>query len=53
MPRGYADVVLYTIVGQGHAWPGVVKPRLIADQGSMSIKATDALWEFFAAHPKP
>lgn len=49
----YADVVLYTIVGQGHAWPGVIKPRLLADQGSMSINATDTLWEFFKSHPKP
>lgn len=49
----YADVILYTIVGQGHAWPGVIKPRLLADQGSMSINATDTLWEFFKAHPKP
>jgi len=49
----YADVILYTIVGQGHAWPGVKKPRFVADDPSFSISATDELWAFFAAHPKP
>lgn len=50
---GYADVVLYTVMGQGHAWPGGTKPRFVADVPSTSIDATSVMWEFFAAHPKP
>jgi len=49
----YADVVLFKVVGQGHAWPGGIKPRLVADVPSTSLNATDELWTFFAAHPKP
>lgn len=48
----FADVVLYSIVGQGHAWPGGILPRPGADQPSMDISATDAIWDFFVAHPK-
>jgi len=49
----YADVVLFKVIGQGHAWPGGIKPRLVADVPSTSLDATDELWAFFAAHPKP
>jgi polyhydroxybutyrate depolymerase len=47
-------VELYTIVGGGHAWPGSNGPGWVGgDQPTMSISATQMLWEFFAAHPKP
>lgn len=56
----YADcadgtaVELYTIIGGGHAWPGNTSPgRPGADQPTQSISATQLIWEFFAAHPKP
>jgi len=48
-----ADVVLFTIVGQGHAWPGGLQPTAISDPPSSEISATDETWAFFAAHPRP
>jgi polyhydroxybutyrate depolymerase len=46
-------VVLNTVVGQGHAWPGgdrIMKPL---DKPDPTVKATDLMWAFFQAHPKP
>lgn len=48
-----ADVVLYTVIDQGHAWPGGQRPRSGADEPSASLDATAAIWEFFRHHPKP
>ncbi len=48
--RQGADVVLYTIEGKGHSWPGSRMPEAITTQ---DIIATDTLWQFFTAHPKP
>ena len=48
--RAGADVVLYTITGKGHSWPGSAMPAQITTR---DIDATDVIWEFFAAHPKP
>jgi polyhydroxybutyrate depolymerase len=53
---GCADstsVELYTIVGGGHAWPGGAAGRADADQPTQTISASQLIWEFFAAHPKP
>jgi len=54
---GYADVELYAISDQGHAWPGGLAPSIggveIGDPPSLEVSATDEIWEFFAAHPKP
>lgn len=47
-----AEVVLYAVVGQGHAWPGGLKPRWRADEPSRAISATDTIWEFFRAHAR-
>jgi polyhydroxybutyrate depolymerase len=49
-----ADVVLYTIVDGGHAWPGSTsRARFKRNSGNASnFSATDAAWEFFASHPK-
>ena len=41
-----AGVVLYTIKGGHHMWPGT---RLSLND----VPATDIMWSFFAAHPKP
>ena len=47
------DVVLYTILNQGHAWPGGVGPRLkLLDNPTQEISATDLIWKFFVEHPK-
>ena len=45
-----ADVALYTIAGKGHSWPGSTMPAAITTR---DIDATDAMWDFFAAHPMP
>ncbi|NOY99862.1 MAG: hypothetical protein GXP40_11805 [Chloroflexi bacterium] len=54
---GFCDqntmVELYTISGGGHAWPGGQPGRKTADVPTQSISATQLIWEFFAAHPKP
>ena len=47
-------VELYTIKGQGHAWPGGKKGLRNgnADDPTQEISATDIMWEFFKSHPK-
>jgi polyhydroxybutyrate depolymerase len=52
--RGGADVVLYTIEGGGHAWPGGEElPQFIAGFTTQEIDATRILWDFFSAHARP
>lgn len=47
-------VELYTIFGGQHAWPGSDGPGWIGgDEPSQSISATQLIWEFFKANPKP
>ncbi len=49
-----AAVELYTILGGGHAWPGGNSSgRPGADQPTQTLSASQVIWEFFAAHPKP
>ncbi len=50
--QGDADVVLYTIDGGGHTWPGS-EPLLPLLLGSTTqdIDATEVMWAFFTAHP--
>lgn len=51
------EVVLITIDGAGHQWPGgkqktgIVRRILGADPPSAAIDATSALWNFFNKHP--
>jgi len=47
--RDNAEVVLYTINGKGHSWPGSNMPASITTK---DINATDVIWDFFVAHPK-
>ena len=48
------SVELYTIIGGKHAWPGGNGPAWPGgDQPTGSISATNLIWDFFAAHPKP
>ena len=53
-PAG-TGVELYTIEGQGHAWPGGVKGLRMGnvDTPTGEINATNLMWEFFQKHPKP
>jgi polyhydroxybutyrate depolymerase len=48
-----AGVVLYTIRGGGHTWPGgKPMPQWIVGRTSNSIDATSEMWAFFRAHPR-
>ena len=45
---GGADVVLYTLHGDGHVWPGGGRlPRWLAGTDSRSLDATNVMWKFF------
>lgn len=47
-----AAVVLYTIKGGGHTWPGgTPMPAWLVGPTSRSIDATSQMWAFFRAHP--
>jgi polyhydroxybutyrate depolymerase len=46
------EVVLYTIIGGGHAWPGGKKGSMFGDESTNEISATDVIWEFFKTHLK-
>lgn len=47
-----ADVVLYTIEGGGHTWPGGKHlAEWIAGRTTDEISASRLMWEFFAQHP--
>jgi polyhydroxybutyrate depolymerase len=47
-----AAVVLYTIRGGGHQWPGGKPfPVWLAGPTSRSIDATNLMWAFFREHP--
>jgi polyhydroxybutyrate depolymerase len=47
------SVELYTILGGGHAWPGGLGGWAGSDSPTMTISASNLIWDFFAAHPKP
>jgi polyhydroxybutyrate depolymerase len=47
-----ADVVLYTVEGGGHTWPGGRPlPEWIAGRTDEDINATKVMWDFFVRHP--
>lgn len=47
-----ADVMLYTIQGGGHTWPGGSPlPEWFVGRTATSISATDLMWQFFRDHP--
>lgn len=47
--RDNADVILYTIAGKGHSWPGSPIPTSLSTR---TVDATELIWQFFAAHAK-
>ena len=50
-PADGSDVEVHVVDGMGHAWPGAQAGALSApDTG---VHATELIWEFFAAHPRP
>lgn len=47
-----AAVVLYTIQGGGHTWPGGTPlPKWFVGRTTRSIDATSLMWSFFSEHP--
>jgi polyhydroxybutyrate depolymerase len=47
-----ANVVLYTIQGGGHTWPGGTPlPKWFVGSTTRSISATSLMWSFFSEHP--
>lgn len=49
-----ADVVLYTVDGGGHTWPGGgFMPPWIVGRTARDLNATRLLWDFYRQHPRP
>jgi polyhydroxybutyrate depolymerase len=47
-----ADVVLYSVEGGGHTWPGGKPlPEWIVGRTTREINASSVMWEFFVQHP--
>ena len=46
-------VEIYSVKDNGHAWPGGKRGSRLGDPPSTSLDATDVMWAFFRAHPKP
>ncbi len=51
-PAGRA-VELYQVKDNGHAWPGGQAGMRLGDKPSSALNATEVMWAFFKAHPKP
>lgn len=49
---GGADVTLCTVTDGGHQWPGGDAIPFLGKKTD-AIVATDAVWDFFVAHPRP
>jgi len=51
-----AEVQAYVVEHGGHTWPGVPTDpgwAKIAGKTTMAVNATETMWNFFEAHPKP
>lgn len=54
-PRtGQAEVVLYTVEGMGHTWPGarISLPERVFGKSTDKIRACDVIWDFFQQHKR-
>ncbi|MCI0635197.1 MAG: prolyl oligopeptidase family serine peptidase [Actinobacteria bacterium] len=53
--RDGTEVVLLRVDGGGHTWPGgrPYLPELVIGRTSEDLDATEEIWRFFAAHPRP
>lgn len=47
-----SEITVCAITAGGHTWPGAF-PVAAMGHTSQSIRATDAMWEFFQKHPMP
>jgi polyhydroxybutyrate depolymerase len=53
--RDGTEVILYTVKGGGHTWPGglqYMREQLVG-KTSRDFSATETIWQFFKAHPMP
>jgi polyhydroxybutyrate depolymerase len=48
-----AEVVLVTVTGGGHTWPGRGAPFAPIGRSTRDISANDMIWEFFSRHRLP
>jgi polyhydroxybutyrate depolymerase len=48
--RDHAEVVLYTISGGGHTWPGRTSTFQFLGPTTLDISANDLMWDFFTRH---
>jgi polyhydroxybutyrate depolymerase len=46
-----SEVVLYTIEGGGHTWPGRQSEMGFLGPSTLEISANDLMWDFFMRHP--
>lgn len=49
------EVVVYTIEGGGHTWPGGMQylPVFVVGKASHNLNATEEIWKFFQTHSLP
>lgn len=45
-------VEVLAVLGGGHAWPGGERGSNLGDAPSRTVDATEAIWGFFAGHPR-
>jgi polyhydroxybutyrate depolymerase len=52
---GGSEILLYSIEGGGHAWPGGLPylPDLVIGRTSQDMDASEEIWKFFVQHPLP
>lgn len=46
-----AEVVLYSVEGGGHTWPGRDPEMFFLGKSTKDVSANDLIWEFFQKHP--
>ena len=51
--RDGTEVTLWTIQGGGHEWPGWAGVNRREGGSSTGLSATDLIWDFLSAHPRP
>ena len=53
--KNNSEVIVYTIEGGGHTWPGGSQylPAGMIGRVCRDFNATETIWEFFKKHPKP
>jgi len=53
--KDHTEVVVYTIDGGGHTWPGGTQylPIFVVGKVTRNLQATPVIWEFFQKHSLP